>query len=140
MKYSYLKVGDRIIVSGEQDGRYFDRHHGEVIEVSGYRSDGMRIVRFDGFARDVHSLEGARWGLDSEGDLTIELEKPEAPKFATAWLNHGELTFTGNTFFTQEDADNFANSEVASTADTEMVVVQMVSKHSSTVTVTSEKL
>lgn len=72
--------------------------------------------------------------------IIIDLDAPPSPKFATAWLDGDQLTYSGNTFFAQSDADNFANAEVEANPGTVMVVVQMVSKHSSSVKVTSEKL
>lgn len=65
---------------------------------------------------------------------------PSQKRFATAWLDDDELTLTGDAFASQMDADNFANAEVEAIIDTTMVVLQMVSKHSSSAKVVSEKL
>lgn len=132
MSKAQFEAGDEVRYTGNKADRYFSHpsvgDKGVVIKTGFSFGDEVATVKFaNGHERKVFQFN-------------IELVKPKAPKFATAWLNHGELTYTGNTFFTQADADNFANAEVASNADTEMVVVQMVSKHSSSVKVTSEKL
>jgi hypothetical protein len=107
------KIGARAIVSEDFLGSGW-------LKVEWDRSDGLASSQCNG-------------GYDASKFTTIAL--PRQPKFSTAWLDKGELTATGNTFFTQADADNFANAEVEANPGTEMVVVQMVSKHSSSVKV-----
>jgi hypothetical protein len=65
------------------------------------------------------------------------LKKQE--RFVTAYKDGPDFALTGdNAFNTQRDADNHANELAANEADVTVVVLKVVSQHSSRIVVTSE--
>jgi hypothetical protein len=62
-------------------------------------------------------------------------------RFLTAWKDGPDFSLTGdNAFSTQRDADNHANAIAAAEADVTVVVLKVVSSHSSRVVVSTEAL
>lgn len=60
-------------------------------------------------------------------------------RFLTAWLEDDDFILTGDTIFnTQKDADNHANALAAEEGGVTVVVLKVVSQHSSKVVVTTE--
>ena len=70
----------------------------------------------------------------------FDLLKPsKQERFITAYKEGPDFYLTGdNTFTTQRDADNHANAVAASEADVTVVVLKLVSQHSSRIVVTTE--
>lgn len=119
-------AGDRV----EYTGDYSSDLMGLTGTVVDHRHRNSVYVNFDGFQceRGVFPTSISR------------IAPPELQKFATAWLDKGELTYTGNSFSSEAEAAKFADAEVEANIDTHMVVVKLVSKHSSSVKVETEAL
>jgi hypothetical protein len=87
-QFSALKVGQRVVVSGDQDGFSFDAEAGEIIE----RESEHLLVRFDMWFKG-HGADDNEWHFydyDAKG-FTIKAEKP-----ATKKKPHGSQEYKGN--------------------------------------------
>ena len=84
-----------------------------------------------------------------EGDIVFNISPPysyfdllktsKQERFVTAWKDGPEFSLTGDdAFTTQRDADNHANAIAAEEVDTTVVVLKVVSQHSSRVVVSTE--
>jgi hypothetical protein len=87
-EFDKLKVGQRVVVSGDQDGSSFDAEAGEIIE----RESDHVLVRFDMWFKG-HGMDDNEWHFydyDAKG-FTIKVEKP-----ATKKRPHGSQEYKGN--------------------------------------------
>jgi hypothetical protein len=159
-----FKIGDRVRMTSRTYDRIAYGQRGEVMEDSSnpyVAWDGLT----DGHDGLMHDGSTNQWAVDQEhleklvpastylngheDDMIFTipaqasyfdlLKKQE--RFLTAWKDGPEFSLTGDNYFnTQRDADNHANAIAAAEADVTVVVLKVVSSHSSRVVVSTEAL
>lgn len=152
-KFSDLKAGQRVVVNGHYDGQMFTNEVGVVRSCPDYMNEHV-LIRFDRPRTAFHDGNGGdnqhHWYFTNEDKgVIIEpehrstylngLEFGKQERYLTAYKDGPDFSLTGDNYFnTQQDADNAANALAASEADVTVVVLKVVSQHSSRIVVTSE--
>lgn len=115
----------------------------------GYAEDRFVLLRGAGPSTYLNGLDAlsdlAKKAVDAPAAFTVgsHSDNPKEPKmqerFLTAYKDGPDFNLTGDNYFnTQRDADNHANAIAAVEADVTVVVLKIVSSHSSRIVVTSE--
>lgn len=157
-------IGQRVIVNGEHDGEKFVDEPGAVASSPDWMGNHV-CIRFDRERERFHDGhegdDNHHWffdrhypdysispvvgpstylnGIDALSDLANKPVDVMQERYLTAYKDGPDFRLTGDdAFSSQRDADNHANSIAATEADVCVVVLKIVSSHSSRIVVTSE--